>query len=546
MKMSGAKALIEALEREGVTTVFGYPGAANGPIYDELSKAKIIKHILTRHEQAAAHAASGFARATGKVGVCMATSGPGATNLITGIATAYMDSIPIVAITGQVPTDLIGRDVFQEVDITGATEPFCKHSYLVKDEKDIVRIVREAFYIAGTGRPGPVLIDIPIDLQINEVDFAYPEKVEIRGYNPTHEGHELQLEKVVNAINEAEKPLICAGGGVIRANASEELVELIDKTKIPVITTLMGIGAIPGNHPMNLGLMGSHGVFSANEAVSESDLLIIMGARAGDRATGNTDKFAKGARIIHIDIDPAEIGKNLGTDIPVVGNIKNILKQLTKHLKNEEKKEWIEAVKEWKQTVIDKEALFSENNNIGYVNPKYTLKMLTKITEGKAIVTTEVGQNQIWTANNYKPAFAGAFLTSGGLGTMGYGLPAAIGAKIGAPDKTVFVVAGDGSFQMNLPELATINQWDVEVKIILFNNSRLGMVRELQKNKFDSNYFATILDGNPDFIKLAAAYDIPAERITDNSEVEDAINRAIKHNGTYLIEFIVDPEENTL
>ncbi len=545
MKMIGAKALVKTLEHEGVTTIFGYPGAANGPIYDELSKSK-IKHILTRQEQGAAHAASGYARVADKVGVCMATSGPGATNLITGIATAYMDSIPIVAITGQVSSEMIGRDVFQEVDITGATAPFCKHNYLVKDEKELIRVVKEAFYIASTGRPGPVLIDIPIDIQMREVEFDIPETLDIRGYKPTYEGHGRQLKKIAEAINGASRPVICAGGGVIRSNASDALVELIEKTGIPVTTTLMGISSLPAEHPLNLGMLGSHGVYAANRAVAKADLLIIMGARAADRVTGKTSKFAEHATIAHIDIDPAEIGKNLGTSIPVVGDVKTVLQQLSKYINCAYKKEWMETISEWKNKQIKDKKEEDSKRTEKYVNPKYVLEVLSEITEGKAILATEVGQNQIWAANHYKPAHAGAFLTSGGLGTMGYGLPAAIGAKIGKPDKMIIAIAGDGSFQMNLQELATMRQWDVDVKIILFNNNRLGMVRELQKVKYESNYYAVHLDGSPDFIQLASAYGIAGEKVKQNKEVKNALTKALQEKGPYLLEFMIDPEENTL
>ncbi|WHH57206.1 biosynthetic-type acetolactate synthase large subunit [Petroclostridium sp. X23] len=543
MKMTGAEAVIKALEEEKVTVIFGYPGAANAPIYEALSKSH-IKHILTRHEQGAAHAASGYARVTKKVGVCMATSGPGATNLITGIATAYMDSIPIVAITGQVSSEMIGRDVFQEVDITGATAPFCKHSYLVKNEKDLPRILSEAFHIAATGRPGPVLIDVPIDVQIRELDFKYPKNPDIRGYKPTYKGNGLQLKKIAEAIEKSEHPVICAGGGIIHSGASEELITIVEELGIPVVTTLMGIGAIPSSHPLNLGMLGSHGVYAANQAVSNSDLLIVMGARAGDRAIGKTDKFARHAQVIHIDIDPAEIGKNLGTKIPIVGDVKLILQHLMKYLHSGYKQEWVNTVTQWKDSRMQKTVKEYEDSD--YVNPKYVLKELSELTEGNAVVATEVGQNQIWAANHYKTVYPGTFLTSGGLGTMGYGLPAAIGAKVGTPDKTVFVIAGDGSFQMSMQELGTMKQWDIDVKIILFNNQRLGMVRELQKMHYKSNYFSVTLDKNPDFIKIAAAYDIPGEKVLLNSKVKAALENALKYEGAYILEFQVDPEESTL
>lgn len=544
LKMTGAEALIKALENEGVTTIFGYPGAANAPIYDVLSRSS-IRHILTRHEQGAAHAASGYARVTRKTGVCMATSGPGATNLITGIATAYMDSIPIIAITGQVSSEMIGRDVFQEVDITGATAPFCKHNYLVKNVEDLTRVVSEAFHIASTGRPGPVLIDIPIDIQLDEVEYQPFKVPEIRGYKPTYKGHALQLKKIAEAIKEASSPVICAGGGVITSGATSELIELIELVGIPVTTTLMGIGAIPADHPLYLGMLGSHGVHAANQAVTKADLLIVMGARAADRAIGKTDKFARQAKIVHIDIDPAEIGKNLGTHIPIVGDVKTILQQLTKYIQTGYKEQWVATVSQWKNARLANDSKDSLEDN-RYVNPKYVLKVLSEITRGEAIVATEVGQNQIWAANHYCTIHPGNFLTSGGLGTMGYGLPAAVGAKVGRPDKTVIAISGDGSFQMSMQELGTMRQWGIEIKIILFNNNRLGMVRELQKLKYKSNYFSVTLEGSPDFIKLASAYEIPGEKITQNSKVREALERALNYKGSYLLEFQVDPEENTL
>jgi len=550
MEMTGAQIIVEMLKDEGVTTIFGYPGAANAPIYDVLSKSG-IRHILTRHEQGAAHAASGYARVTGKVGVCMATSGPGATNLITGIATAYMDSIPIVAITGQVSTEMIGRDVFQEVDITGATEPFCKHNYLVKNINKLAEIIREAFYIASTGRPGPVLIDIPIDIQTKTVEYIQPGKPEIRGYKPTYKGHSLQVKRIIESIHQAKRPLICAGGGVITSGASTELIKIAETLNIPVVTTLMGIGAIPANHPLCLGMLGSHGVYAANQAVTKSDLLIIMGARAGDRATGNTDKFAKHAKIVHIDIDPAEIGKNLGTDIPIVGDVKTILKYLIEQMNiNKEevdavRQEWIDTVTQWKNRK-NAEDLYNISTDSPYVNPKYVLKVLSDITNGNAIVTTEVGQNQIWAANHYCTVHPRSFISSGGLGTMGYGLPAAIGAKVGSPDSLVIAIVGDGSFQMSMQELGTMKQWDIDLKIILLNNKHLGMVREVQKLRYGKNYFAVTLDGSPDFVKLADAYGIPAKRITCNTQVKEALNTALEHKGSYLLEFMIDPEESTL
>lgn len=412
MKITGAQGLVKALELENVTTIFGYPGAAICPFYDALLDSD-IKHILTRNEQGAAHAASGYSRVTGKTGVCVATSGPGATNLITGIATAYSDSIPMVAITGQVSLDLIGRDVFQEVDITGATEPFCKHNYLVKNVKDLPRIVKEAFHIASTGRPGPVLIDVPVDIQTDTLDFIYPDEVDIKGYKPNYKGHPQQIKKIAEAVASSQRPVICAGGGVISAKASEIMTRLAEKYQIPVVTTLMGIGAIPADHPLNMGMLGSHGVYAANYAVHNTDLLIIVGARVGDRALGTAGKIAEKAGIIHIDIDPAEIGKNVSTTIPVVGDAGLILEDLYKSIQNCNTSQWLESLQ---QAVKKNKVKLKEQSS--YVNPKKLLAELSKRLYDNAIVVTEVGQNQIWAANNFIARKPGSFITSGGLGTM--------------------------------------------------------------------------------------------------------------------------------
>ncbi len=490
MKLSGAQAIVKALELEGVEVIFGYPGAAICPFYDALQESN-IRHILTRHEQGAAHAASGYARATGKTGVCVATSGPGATNLITGIADAYMDSTPLVAITGQVSSDLIGRDVFQEADITGATDPFCKHNYLVKNTKDLPRILKEAFYIASTGRPGPVLIDVPIDVQIGSVNFEYPKSVDIKGYKPNYKGHSLQIKKIAEAILRAKKPVICAGGGVINPNASKELVELAEKCGIPVVTTMMGIGSIPYDHELNLGMLGSYGVYTANYAVHNADLLIITGARVADRAINNPDQIARKAEIVHIDIDPAEIGKNIQVSIPVVGDIKGVLKELVDIVQRGDVDEWGRIIKEKKEEHPPK---FPEmKSGTGYVNPKYVLKVLTGLLREDDIVTTEVGQNQIWSSNYLGIRKPRTFITSGGLGTMGYGFPAAVGAKVGCPGSRVICISGDGSFQMTMQELGTIKQSRLGVKVLMFNNTRLGMVRELQKLKYGCRYYHCLL-----------------------------------------------------
>jgi len=542
MKMNGAEAIIKSLELENVDVIFGYPGAAICPFYDALLDSK-IKHILTRHEQGAAHAANGYARVTGKVGVCVATSGPGATNLITGIATAYMDSIPLVVITGQVSSELIGTDAFQEADITGATEPFIKHNYLVKKADDLTKTIKEAFYIASTGRQGPVLIDIPIDVQTEEVFFEYPKDVDIKGYKPNYKGNPIQIKKVCDAIKSAKAPVICAGGGVIASNASGELIELAEKCGIPVTTTLMGKGALPSRHKLSLGMLGSHGVFTANYAVHNADLVLIVGARAGDRAMGAAGKIAEKAKIVHIDIDPAEIGKNIETSIPVVGDIKIVLKELLKIVKIGDTDKWLEKIAEVKK---DHPLRNIDEGKHSFVKPQYLLTVLSEFAGEDIIITTEVGQNQIWAANYYNVNKPRTFVTSGGLGTMGFGLPAAVGAKVGKPKAKVVVISGDGSFQMSMQELGTMKQSKLGVKMIIFNNTRLGMVRELQKQKYQCRYSQVFMEENPDFVKLVEAYGFKGERIADNSQVKDALKRMFADDKPYLIECSVDPDEATL
>jgi acetolactate synthase-1/2/3 large subunit len=544
MKLTGAQAIIRALELEGAEVIFGYPGAAICPFYDALLDSS-IKHILTRNEQGAAHAASGYSRVTGKTGVCVVTSGPGATNLITGIATAYLDSIPMVAITGQVSLEQIGRDVFQEVDITGATAPFCKHNYLVKDAKELPRIIKEAFHIASTGRPGPVLIDVPIDIQMHKTEFEYPESIDIKGYKPNYKGHPQQLKKICEAIEIAKAPVICAGGGVILAKATDILTGFAEKCGIPVVTTLMGIGSIPSGHSLNLGMIGSHGGYTANQAVNKTDLLIIIGARVGDRAMSTTSKLSEKAKIVHIDIDPAEIGKNISTSIPVVGDAKLVLEKLFETVQPGDTAEWLTAIEEFrsKQHGRDKKAVSTKKKTI---NPELLIAKLSERMKPTDVMTTEVGQNQIWAANNFNARMPGTFITSGGLGTMGYGLPAGIGAKIGNPANTVVVVAGDGSFQMSMPELGTIKQNGLGIKIIVLNNSRLGMVREIQKNKYNGRYSEVFLEHNPDFVRLAEAYGFKAKKITDNTQIDEALGRFLANDETYLLECIVDPEELTV
>ena len=547
MKITGAEAIIKSLEKENIEVIFGYPGAAICPFYNYLPDSN-IKHILTRHEQGAAHAASGYARITGKTGVCVATSGPGATNLITGIATAYMDSIPIVAITGQVSTDQIGKDVFQEADITGATAPFCKHNYLVSRAEELPKIMKEAFHIASTGRPGPVLIDIPIDVQESMIDYKYPDTIDMKGYKPTYKGHVLQIRKISDAIEESKAPVICAGGGVINADATDLLLQLAEKCGIPVATTLMGIGVIPSRHELNLGMIGSHGSYTANYAVNNADLVIIIGARVGDRAMSSAQKIAQKSKIVHIDIDPAEIGKNIEVTIPVVGDAKFILEELLKIVAKGDVDHWNNVIAEKKlkhppgeRNLSDKSLEKSET-----IDPRYLINLISDIAGDNTIITTEVGQNQIWAANYYKIKKPRTFITSGGMGTMGYGLPAAIGAKIGSPESKVITISGDGSFQMSMQELGTIKQNKLGVKVIILNNSRLGMVREVQKNKYRGRYSEVSLEDNPDFIKLAEAYGFKGQRINSNNQVPEALEKMLADDEAFILECIVDPEEPTL
>ncbi len=543
LMMYAAEAMVKCLEQEGVKVVYGYPGAAICPFYDELSKSD-IHHVLVRHEANAAHAAGGYARISGRPGVCIATSGPGATNLITAIATAYMDSIPIVCITGQVSTDQIGCDVFQEADITGAAEPFVKYSYLVKEAADIPRIFKEAFYLAGTGRKGPVLIDVPVDVQKSMIDFEYPDSVTMRTYKPTVRGNVMQMKKIREALLSAERPLICAGGGIFLSDGREALLEFTEKTGIPAVSTMMGLSLYPTAHPLYFGMLGMHGVKSANEAVSRCDTMILIGARVGDRAVKAPKFLAKTTKIIHIDIDPAEIGKNIPVDIPLVGDCKNILEELTKNISPEDfpKEKYSEWVRELSD--IKNEAPVNDETE-GYINPKMFLRKLSAELPENTICTADVGQNQIWACNNFEMK-QGRFLTSGGMGTMGYSLPAAIGAKMAAPDNEVIVICGDGSFQMQMMELATMIQEGLSLKIILMKNNRLGMVRELQTNLYEDHQMAVHLKGSPDFVKLAEAYGIPSERVSSMAEAEAAVQRLKSAKGPYFIECNVYKYETTL
>ena len=535
--MKASEAIIKCLIEEKVNTVFGYPGGAIVSVYEALRRSK-IHHVLVRHEQGAAHSASGYARVSGKTGVCITTSGPGATNLITGIASAYMDSIPLVVITGQVRSDMIGRDMFQEADITGATESFTKHSYLVKDANELPRIMKEAFYIAATGRPGPVLIDVPSDIQDARIDFVYPEWVDIRGYKPTLKGHIGQIKKAAKAIAESERPLIVAGGGVTLSHAEPELLSFVEKTRIPAAHTLMGKGALPSRNAHYVGMIGTHGFPEANAALSKSDLLIFIGARIADRTWGGaSEKLLENTRIIHIDVDPAEIGKNVGTQIPVVGDAKQILLDLNEKVESKNTAHWISEIQSFKKSRTRKETQS--------VNPKFAIKLLSDMLNDEAILVADVGQNQLWAARNFEDRMGRKFLTSGGLGTMGYALPAAAGVKLAAPERQVVAVMGDGGFQMSMSELGTISANKLGIVILLFNNGRLGMVRELQ----DQVYKATSgvdLDKNPDFIKLCEAYGMKGMRVSRDAELEAAFQKALRSKGPFVVECMVDAHESTL
>ncbi|MBU2462343.1 biosynthetic-type acetolactate synthase large subunit [bacterium] len=535
---TGAEILIDTLIHEGVEVIFAYQGGAVLPIFDVLYRTKELRVILVRHEQAAAHAADGYARSKGVVGVCLATSGPGATNLVTGIATAYMDSIPMVALTGQVPSTMIGNDAFQEADIVGITRPITKQNYLVKKTEEVGRIVKEAFYLARSGRPGPVLIDIPKDVSTGKSPSKILEAVSLRSYNPTYKGHPLQIKKAAEAIAKAKKPVIYAGGGVILSNAADKLKELVRKTQIPVTNTLMGLGGFPGTHPLSLGMLGMHGTKYANFAISEADLLIAIGARFDDRITGKMDEFATNATIIHIDIDPSEISKNIKCHIPIVGDVGLILEELNKIVQPPEISEWLAKISDWKE----KYPLTYKHDE--ELRPQYVIEKIYELTKGEAIITTEVGQNQMWAAQYYKFDTPRRFLSSGGLGTMGYGFPAAIGAQVANPEAVVFDIAGDGSIQMNIQELATAVAEKLPVKIAILNNQYLGMVRQWQELFYGKRYSYTDISVAPCFVKLAEAYGLLGIRVDRKEDVEEAIKKAIAYNGPVLLDFRIAREEN--
>ncbi len=545
MELTGAQILMKVLQEEGVDTIFGYPGGAVIDLYDELSRTTDINHILVRHEQGAVHAADGYARASGKTGVCLVTSGPGATNTVTGIASAYSDSIPIVVITGQVPSKLIGNDAFQEVDIVGITRPCTKHNYLVKDVKDLAYIIKEAFYIASSGRPGPVLIDIPKDLTVAKAKYEVPDKIELKSYNPTYKPNVKQLQKVVELIEKAKKPVIFAGGGIILSKASDQLTKLAKKMSIPVAGSLMGLGGFPGTDLLWLGMLGMHGTYRANMAVSEADLLIAVGVRFDDRVTGKLDEFAANATIVQIDIDPTSIHKNIPVSVPVVGDAKISLGILNELLEKQDftdidrqRKPWLDKIDHWKKST----PLAYDQSDI--IKPQFVVEQLYSVTNGEAIITTEVGQNQMWAAQYYHLSKPNHWITSGGLGVMGFGLPAAIGAQVACPDKTVVDIAGDGSIQMNIQELATAVQYGLPVKIVILNNRFLGMVRQWQELFYDKRYSCTKMEHAPDFIKLAEAYGAVGFRTEKPSEVRDVLKKGLSIHRTVIMEFIVDREES--
>lgn len=543
--INGARMLLECLYRVGVTDMFGYPGGAVIPIYDELYTFNKINYYFSRHEQGAAHEADGYARVTGKVGVCLATSGPGATNLVTGIMTAHMDSIPMLAITGQVKSNMLGKDAFQETDIVGITVPITKMNYLVQDIKDIPRIIKEAYYIAGTGRPGPVLVDIPNDIQLQEISYEefnklYEKEIKLEGYSPTYEGHLGQVKKAIKLIKEAKKPLIIAGAGILKSGANQELLEFAKKIDTPVTTTLLGLGGFSEEHELSLGMLGMHGTVAANYATVETDLVIAAGIRFDDRITGNPNTFCPNAKFIHIDIDPAEIDKNVIVDVPIVGDLKNVLTMLIGEVKEKNNKEWVKQVKIWK-----KEYPFAHRKvEMDKLLPQEVLKELNSILKGNAIIATDVGQHQMWAAQYLTYIKPNSIVSSGGAGTMGFGLPAAIGAQVGARDKKVVLIVGDGGFQMTFQELMLIKQYNLPIKVIIINNAYLGMVRQWQELFKDRRYSSVDLSINPDFIKIAEAYGLRAERIENKKELKKKLKSLIESDEGVVIDCIVEKEEN--
>jgi len=546
MKMNGAQAFIKSLEEEGVDTIFGYPGGVLLPIYDAIMDSERLDHVLVRHEQAAAHGADGYARVTGRPGVALVTSGPGATNTVTGIANAYMDSIPIVVFTGQVDTHVIGTDAFQESDITGITLPITKHNYLVKEAKELPEVIKEAFHIATTGRPGPVLVDIPVDVAKGELSYKYPEQVNLPGYKPTYKGHARQIKQAVALITKARKPLLYAGGGVLASGAWKELKELAELMQLPVTTTMMGKGAFPEDHHLDIGMPGMHGAKYTNYAITETDLLIAVGVRFDDRVTGKLSTFAKKSKVIHIDIDPAEIGKNRSVDVPIVGDAKHVLASMVEELRKmgaePRTHKWMQVIDDWRQRF----PLHYHEGSGDEIMPQMVVERVNELTSGRdTIVATEVGQNQMWACQYYHAKNPRTWVSSGGLGTMGFGLPSAIGAQAGKRDSLVVDIAGDGSFQMVSQELATAKLHDLPVKVVILNNGYLGMVRQWQELFYDHRYSQTTCDQDvPDFVKLAEAYGCLGVRATRPEEVDAALNEAFDHDGPAVLDFRVSREEN--
>jgi acetolactate synthase I/II/III large subunit len=540
MQLTGAEIVCESLLKEGVDVLFGIPGGAVLPFYGALVKYPQLRHILVRHEQAAVMAADGYARATGKVGVCTATSGPGATNLVTGIAGAQMDSVPVVAITGQVPRPAIGRDAFQECDVTGITLPITKHNYLVMNVADIAQAIKEAFHIARTGRPGPVLVDIPKDVLLGDrTEFIWPDRVNLPGYNPPGEADEAQIAKAARLINQAQRPVILAGHGIIISHAFDELRDLAEKAQVPVITTLLGISSFPPDHILHVGMPGMHGMAYASLAIDQADLLISLGARFDDRVTGRLSDFAPHAKVIHFDIDPSEFSKNVKVNVPVLGDLKLALRQLVPQVERKTRLDWLQHI----------DTLRSEHPSLhiratSELLPQYVMQQLSEVTRGEAVVVTGVGQHQMWAAQFYRFKEANSWLTSGGLGAMGFEVPAALGAKVGRPDKTVWSVAGDGGFQMTMCDLATAVENNIDVKFAILNNGTLGMVRQLQDLFYNHDFVATIYSGNPDFVKIAEAYGITGIRVTDKAQVAPAIQQAMDTPGPVIVDFIVKQDEH--
>lgn len=543
--IKGARILLECLSRLGIKEIFGYPGGAVIPIYDELYSFKDIKHYFARHEQGAVHEADGYARSTGKVGVCLATSGPGATNLVTGIMTAHMDSIPLLAITGQVTSTLLGKDAFQESDIVGITVPITKNNYLVQDIRELPRILKEAYYIASTGRPGPVLVDIPRDIQLEEIPYdefkkLYEQEFELEGYNPVYEGHKGQIKTAIKMIKDSKKPLIIAGAGILKGHAYDELKEFVDKTNIPVAMTLLGLGSFPGDHELALGMIGMHGTTYANYAANEADLVIAAGMRFDDRVTGNPLKFLPNANIIHIDIDPAEIGKNKLIDVPIVGDLKNVLAELNQKIPKLSHTKWLDEVAKLKK----KYSLTFRKTEEDILIPQEILFEINKLTKGEVIVATDVGQHQMWSAQFIKFNNPYSILTSGGAGTMGFGLPAAIGAQVANPDKKVLAIVGDGGFQMTFQELMMVKEYNLPVKIFIINNSYLGMVRQWQELFNNRRYSSVDLSYNPDFIKIGEAYGIKSIQLKTKKDLKKHLKKILESNEAVLVECIVEKEEN--